>query len=520
MLQSQMIAKRAAVSTPHPEAALAGKQVLEKGGNAIDAVVAATITLCTVIPGSTGMGGYGGTMVAYLADKKKVVSVDFDSRAPKAFRDELYHTEDARKLGYLSITTPAVVAGLDLALRTYGTMSWSEVTQHAIKLAEEGFPLDPVLHLNVSNWVKQADPVSLHAFLPDGKVPKVGEPFIQKDFGKFLRILAERGPGALYHGEIPRMIAKQVQSHGGILAEEDFHADLAQDVAPLKITYRGCDVYTSPLPAGGISTLQILKTLERFELTGERLFNPQTMHLFAEVAKRVWDDRLTYLGDPDFSSVPVERLLSDGHADGLASDVRKGGNYRAKALPPPKEQHTANASCIDAKGNACSFTSTQGVMFGSHVVIDGIGLLLAHGMSRFNYKKDHPNYPAPGKRMMHNMVPLIVMKDGQLKSVIGHIGGPTIINVSAQLTMGVIDHNESPSYLVTGPRMHTEGGEPLEVWNMPEETTAGLQKFGHETKQVERIGGPANVLTFDSATAEIRPASSHGNECIGVLQSE
>src|SRR5690242_15163890 len=131
MLQSQMIAKRAAVSTPHPEAALAGKQVLEKGGNAIDAVVAATITLCTVIPGSTGMGGYGGTMVAYLADKKKVVSVDFDSRAPKAFRDELYHTEDARKLGYLSITTPAVVAGLDLALRTYGTMSWSEVTQHA-----------------------------------------------------------------------------------------------------------------------------------------------------------------------------------------------------------------------------------------------------------------------------------------------------------------------------------------------------------------------------------------------------
>lgn len=517
MLQSEMIAKRAAVSTPHPEAALAGKQVLEKGGNAVDAVVAATITLCTVIPGSTGLGGYGGTMVAYLADKKKIVSVDFDSRAPKAFRDELYHTEDARKLGYLSITTPAVVAGLDLALRTYGTMSWAEVTQHAITLAEEGFPLDPVLHFNITNWVKQADPVSLHAFLPGGVVPKIGERFVQKDFGKFLRILAEKGPKALYNGELPRMICKQVQANGGILAEEDFHASLAQDVTPMHIKYRGCDVYTSPLPSGGLSTLQILKTLDRFELTGDRLYNPQTMHLFAEVAKRVWEDRLTYLGDPEFSKIPVDRLMSDAHADELAADVRKGGNFRSKAIPMPKEQHTANASCIDAKGNACSFTSTQGVMFGSHVVIDGIGLLMAHGMSRFNYNKNHPNYPAPGKRMMHNMVPLLVMKDGKLKSVIGFIGGPTIPNFSAQLVMGVVDYNESPNYLVTGPRLHTEGAEPLEVINMPEDTIAGLEKLGHQVKRVEKVGGPANVLTFDPATKEIRPASSHGNECIGVL---
>jgi gamma-glutamyltranspeptidase/glutathione hydrolase len=517
MLQMQMIAKRAAVSTPHPQAALAGKQVLDKGGNAVDAAVAATITLCTVIPGSTGLGGYGGTMVAYLADQKRIVSVDFDSRAPKAFRDDLFNTEDARKLGYLSITTPAVVAGLDLALRTYGTMSWREVSQHAIQLAEEGFPLDPVLHTNISNWVNQADPVSLRAFLPDGKVPNVGEPFAQRDFAKFLHILADRGPGALYNGELPRAIVKQVQAHGGILSEGDFHAQLAQDATPLKISYRGYDVYTSPLPAGGLSTLQILKVLDRFELTGDRLFNPQTMHLFAEVAKRVWEDRMTYLGDPDFSDVPVERLLSDAHADELAADVRKGGNYRSKAAPPPKEQHTANVSCIDPKGNACSFTSTQGVMFGSHVVIEGLGLLLAHGMSRFNYKPDHPNFPAPGKRMLHNMVPLIILKDGKLKSVIGHIGGPTIINVSAQLTMGVIDYNESPDYLVTGPRMHTEGAEPLEVWNMPEETIAGMKKLGHQINPVEKIGGPANVITFDQSNGEMRPASSHGNESVGIL---
>jgi gamma-glutamyltranspeptidase/glutathione hydrolase len=517
MLQSQMIAKRAAVSTPHPEAAFAAKQVLEKGGNAVDAAVAATITLATVIPGSTGLGGYGGTMVAYLADQKKIVSVDFDSRAPKAFRADLYDAEKVRNLGYLSLSVPTVVAGLDLALRTYGTMSWAQVSQHAIKLAEEGFPLDPVLHTNITNWVKEADRVSLHAFLPDGKVPNVGEPFIQADFAKFLRILADRGPGALYKGELPRMIVKQVYEHGGILAEEDFHVSLAHDVAPLKVKYRGHDVYTSPLPAGGLSTLQILKVLDRFELTGDRLFNPQTMHLFAEVAKRVWEDRMTYLGDPEFSDIPIERLLSDSHADELAADVRKGGNFRSKAAPPPKENHTANVSCIDPKGNACSFTSTQGVMFGSHVVIDGIGLLLAHGMSRFNYKPGHPNYPAPGKRMMHNMVPLIIMKDGKLRAVIGHIGGPTIVNVSAQLAMGVLDYNESPSYLVTGPRMHTEGAEPLEVIHMPEETIAGLEKLGHQVKRVEKIGGPANLITFDPSTGEIRPASSHGNESVATL---
>ncbi|HTL29658.1 MAG TPA: gamma-glutamyltransferase, partial [Tepidisphaeraceae bacterium] len=288
MLQTQMIANHAAVSTPHPQAAFAGKQVLEKGGNAVDAAVAATITLCTVIPGSTGLGGYGGTMVAYLKDKGKVVSVDFDSRAPKAFRADLYDAEKVRNLGYLSLSVPTVAAGLDLALRTYGTMSWAQVSQHAIKLAEEGFPLDQVLHTNISNWVKEADRVSLHAFLPDGKVPNVGESFIQRDFAKFLRILADRGPGALYNGELPKMIVKQVQEHGGILAEDDFHVNLAHDVTPLKVKYRGYDVYTSPLPAGGLSTLQILKTLDRFELTGDRLFNSQTMHLFAEVAKRVW----------------------------------------------------------------------------------------------------------------------------------------------------------------------------------------------------------------------------------------
>jgi gamma-glutamyltranspeptidase/glutathione hydrolase len=138
-------------------------------------------------------------------------------------------------------------------------------------------------------------------------------------------------------------------------------------------------------------------------------------------------------------------------------------------------------------------------------------------MSRFNYKPGHPNSPAPGKRMMHNMVPLVILKDGKLKAVIGHIGGPTIPNISAQLTMGVIDYNESPAYLVTGPRLHTEGAEPLEVLNMPEDVIGGLEKLGHEVQKVVKIGGPANVITFDTATGEIRPASTHGNESVATL---
>src|SRR5687768_3590393 len=205
------IASQFAVATPHPQAARAARDVLDQGGNATDAAVAAMLTLCVVIPGSVGIGGYGGSMVVYPRDREVPVAIDFDSRAPLAYRDEMFADPATRNTGYLAVSVPAVVAGLDFARRTFGRMSWADLSRHAIELAERGFPMDAELKRHADYFAARADPVSLRAQFPSGRVPAVGEPFVQPDLARLMRRLADDGPGSL-----DRKSTRLNSSHGYI----------------------------------------------------------------------------------------------------------------------------------------------------------------------------------------------------------------------------------------------------------------------------------------------------------------
>jgi gamma-glutamyltranspeptidase/glutathione hydrolase len=500
-MENQITGKRAVVITTHREATAAGIAALRRGGNAVDAAVAATMALCVISPTNVGLGGYGGSLIFYDAAVNRVRAIDYDSRAPLAYRAELYRDAKAAQRGYLSVGVPGVVAGLDLALKEFGKLDWRAASQHAIDLAENGFPVNTALAKDLANWARTADISSLLAIFPDGRHPNAGEPWVQRDLGALFRKLADV-PRTFYTGEPARQIVRQVREHGGVLTEEDFARFKAQIVEPLHTNYRGYELWTPPPPSGGITTLGILKTLEQFSLAGYEPWDAPYLDLFCEASKLCWQERARWLGDPDVVNVPLGQMLSPKSAAERAQRIRRGDtNPQSGAdIPaPPPGEHTVNVVCIDAHENMVSMTSTHGDTFGSHVAIAGTGLFLGHAMSRFDYRPNHPNAPAPGKRMHHNMSPLLVLRDAKPHAAIGMVGGPRLVTVTAQLVVSLIDFAATPAQVVQIPRVHIEAAEPIVTAPSVNESTAGLlEMMGHKVKRGPAQGGPANIALIDS----------------------
>lgn len=511
-----LTAGHAVVSTPHPQAAAAALEVLKSGGNAVDAAVAGMMTLCVVMPYNVSLGGYGGAMIVHLAKSNRTVCIDFDARAPKAFKPELYTKPATTEYGYLALATPGVVAGLDMALRTLGTRQWRGVSQHALQLAEEGFTVQQGLSNTLKTFFQHADKTSIHAVFPDGQPPAIGGRWIQKDLAKVISQLND-DPSSFYHGDIPHQIAQQVLTHGGILAEDDFSSYQARAIEPLHVNYRGHDVFTPPPPAGGITSLTILKTLEQFEIGKLDPWSAPYFDLFVAATRLGWQDRARYFGDPHFVQIPMEQLLSTKAAQDRANRIRKGDvstTQPAMSTSP----HTCNIVTIDQDRNLVSLTATQGNTFGACVAIEGLGLFLGHGMIRFDYRdRTSPNAPAPLKRMQHNMSPAVILKDGKPYASIGLPGGTRIVTVTAELAQSLIDFHATPAQAITAPRVHTDGPDPLLCSaTLPRQTAAELELMGHKLRLNQSIGGPANVAVIDTSTNKISVASEAGPSAVAT----
>jgi gamma-glutamyltranspeptidase/glutathione hydrolase len=519
----------AAVATHHPLAADAARDVLTAGGIAVDAAVAAMATLCVVLPGSVGFGGYGGSMVLYSAARQRCFALDFDSRAPLAYRHELFADDCAAKsnYGYLAVTVPAIIAGLATALREFGTKSWPQVTRRAIELADLGFIVDEESHRQLTKWHAGADPLSRRAHFRDDKVPAVGETWVQKDLAAMLRTLAVEGPEAFYRGEIARRICRQVREHGGVLAEADFESYQPRLVDPLTIDYRGYALFTPPPPSGGITTLQILKTLELFDLRTLGHWGSAYLHLVAETSKLCFAQRSRVLGDPDFVSMPIDELLSAAAAADRAGRIRRNDIHAGVEALIDSNPHTSNVSVADRDGNVVSLTATQGFQFGSRVVINGLGLVMGHGMSRFDFAPpplNHPNRPEPGKRMQHNMSPTIALRDGKPFAAVGLPGGTKIVTVTAQLLVNLIDFHCSAQQTVLAPRVHAEAGNDVAVsGSLAPGIVRELEAMGHAVTRGQSIGGPpnevagpANAVVID-ATGRVTAASSAAPDAACVI---
>jgi gamma-glutamyltranspeptidase/glutathione hydrolase len=240
-------------------------------------------------------------------------------------------------------------------------------------------------------------------------------------------------------------------------------------------------------------------------------------HVLSEAMKLCWRERHEHLGDPAFVDIPFDSLLSESAADARAEQIRTGEIARGRPKDDPSA-HTANVVAADADGNVISLTATQGWMYGSHLVVDGLGLVLNHGMSRFDYVPGHPNAPVAGKRMQHNMAPLIALDDGRPAFAFGLPGGPKIVSATAQLAINAISFGATPAESVAAPRLHTDGGEPLLVSeHLPASVVAELTSMGHQMRYEADMGGPVNVLAIDAATGKIHAASGEGTGAVAGI---
>jgi gamma-glutamyltranspeptidase/glutathione hydrolase len=511
----QITANSAAVATGHPLGAAAGLEILRDGGNAIDAAVAAMLAMCVVVPGSVGLGGYGGSAVIYTARSGKSVAIDFDSRAPLAFRDGMVTAvPESNYYGARSVTVPAVVAGLDLILREYGSKSWPAASQPAIRLAEEGFEFDAEHERHFARCAPKFDEQSTSSLFEVGAVPKVGDTWRQPDLAHLLYQLADDGPDSFYNGPIAESIVAYVRERGGILTAEDFRSYRPQVDVPVEAKCREFTLHTPPPPSGGVTSLAIVQTIERFGRDATEPWTGAYFHLLAEATKLCWHERHSLLGDPEFVDVPLDHLVSEDAAETRSRKIRNGNIFRGQQAAD-QSPHTANVIASDAEGNIISLTATQGWMYGSHLVVTGMGLVLNHGMSRFDYSPDHPNAPAPGKRMQHNMAPMIALHNGRPAFAFGLPGGPKIVSVTAQLALNTIAFGTTPAAAITAPRLHTDGSEPLLVsYDISANVVADLEQRGHTVRRENDMGGPVNVLAVDPQTGKIDIASG---ESIGAV---
>jgi gamma-glutamyltranspeptidase/glutathione hydrolase len=502
-----------------PQAARAGAEVLAAGGNAVDAAVAAALVAGVVAVHQCGIGGYGGHLVIALPGGRKVVAIDFNTAAPAAARPDMFPLTDGGVVmdgvnahGWLAAGVPGTLAGLQLALDRHGTQPFRKLVQPAIHYARDGFPVGAVLAAALRTAAPQLtrDPASARLLLDNGEPLKQGSTYRNPDLAELLSALAEHNSvEPFYRGDVARRIAAAFQKHGGLATADDLAAYRAREVTPLRLDWRGCSVWTAPLTAGGATVLEALAVLKA--LAWEKLppDDPRTVHARLEALRLAWDDRLRYLGDPEKAGVPLDRLLGEEHARDLAARVETAVKERKPvAVTGDGRPHngTIHLSAADADGMLVALTLTHGNAFGAQVTVDGLGLILGHGMSRFDPHPGRPNSPGPGKRPLHNMCPTIVVRDGRPVLALGATGGRKIPNTVFDVLCAYVGRGESLADAIAAPRMHTEGGLDLTLearW--PEGLTTYLKEVGYTVKA--GTGATAQAVGYDLKAGEYRTVS-------------
>jgi gamma-glutamyltranspeptidase/glutathione hydrolase len=485
-------------------AAEAGADILRQGGNAIDAAVAVAYAEAVVNPCCGNIGG-GGFLTAHLADGRDIV-IDFRETAPAAASRDMFLDANgepvpgASLVGWRAVAVPGTVLGLDTAVAKYGTLPRRTVMAAAIRLASDGFVLGAadadILALRPA--LLRRDPAAAGVFLhPDGTPDRAGERLRQPALATTLQAIAERGPEAFYAGAIPRAVEQAAREGGGIITAADFAAYRVEETAPLRCTYRGRVILSVPPPSsGGTALCETLNVLEAYDLRAMGFHGAESVHLMTEALRFAFFDRATYLGDPDFVAIPLNRLLSKDYAARLRGQITNAATSSASlgpAIPPPVEKsETTHFSVLDSGGNAVSVTTTLNGAFGAGVEAPGTGFLLNGEMDDFTVKSGTPNMfglvqgggniIAPGKRPLSSMAPSIVLKDGAVEMVLGSPGGPRIITATLETILNVIDFGMNAQEAVDAPRLHHQWQPDVlfaEPFALSPDTKTLLRRMGY-----------------------------------------
>ena len=477
-----------------PEAARVGGNVLRNGGNAIDAIVAGGFAATVTALNQTGIGGYGGTATIAIEGGRKILSLDFNSTAPLAMREDTFQLDKqggvigrVNEHGWLAAGVPGILAGMALTLKTGGTWSLRDVLKPSIQLARNGFAIPAALATAIKASAAQfsKDPGSRKLYF-DGDAPKAaGDIFRNPELADMLSTMAlSNSIDPFYRGEYATQIASQFQKHGGLVTSEDLKAYQAVVTSPLTLDCNGMTIHTAPLTAGGLSVLQAMRTLQAMRL--ETIVEDLRSMAMVEALRWAWRDRLQLLGDPKQVEVPFAKLLSEEYARETALQVTESiakGRPMEHRVKSNDQGGTIHLSSADRDGNFAALTLTHGGGFGARVTVDGLGLTLGHGVSRFDVTPGHPNAPGPGKRPLHNMVPTIVSRNGQAILAVGGRGGRKIPNAVITFLTEFVSQRSSFAKSMAAPRLHTEGNLPLELEkHWPDADRTKLAAFGYQVK--------------------------------------
>ncbi|MBC3808366.1 gamma-glutamyltransferase [Undibacterium seohonense] len=549
-----------AVATINETASQSALKILNQGGNAIDAAVAAAATLGVTDPFSCGIGG-GGFMLIYLAKEKRFVVLDHRETAPASVRPDMFtengkaiEWEDAVSSGR-SVGVPGTVRAWDDALKRYGSMQFKQVLAPAIQTAEQGFKITPIFHHLNSGAAKKFGLYSSSSalYLHEGKPLPVGYAFKNPDLAKTYKILAQRGANAFYRGNIADALLNTVNNppvHGnakvrpGNMTQADLLNYEVRTRLPLHSTYRGYDLYALGVPSsGGVTVALALNLLENFDT--QKMSRQQLEHLYLEASRLAFADRNAYIGDPEFVDVPLAGLLSKDYSKQRAQQIRldqaasrthaalPGDPYQfqqdpsiplrprafagsASAVVKEESNHTTHLTVSDKEGNIVAYTYTIEDWGGNGMVVPGYGFLLNNELSDFDFTAPHPNIPEAGKRPRSSIAPVIAFKDGKPVFTVGSPGGSTIITTVLQTIVNHIDLKMDMLRALASPRMSernltTTQVEPNFIGGAQ---ASGLARFGHQwniDKSDAEIGA-ANAITFnpDGTVTAISEPTRHG----------
>jgi gamma-glutamyltranspeptidase/glutathione hydrolase len=501
---------QAAIVTGHPLASEVGKKILAAGGNAVDAAVAVQFALAVVYPRAGNIGG-GGFMV-YRSSDGSTAALDYREKAPAAASRDMYLQEDGEPIsdlstkGHLAAGVPGTVAGLVEAHQKYGQLSWPELVQPAIDLADKGYKISTTEAERLNSFQEAFLAYNTNDCPLIKEKWEAGDLLIQKDLARTLSRVRDQGRDGFYSGETARLIVEEMQSGKGIISLDD----LAKYQATWRNTiigeYKNYRVISMPpSSSGGIALLQMMGMIENYPIAEYGFQSTAATHLMVEAERRAYADRAEYLGDSDYYPVPIDSLINEDYlatrmADFSADSAGVSAQLEAGAFGNKESFETTHTSIVDAQGNAVSLTTTLNSNFGCKVMVDGAGFFLNNEMDDFSIKPGTPNQfglvgaeanaIAPGKRMLSSMTPTIIEKDGKLFMVLGAPGGSTIITAVFQVFTNVVAFGMPLDTAVWAPRFHHQWF-PDKIWVEPTalspEVRNELASMGHDFLDVNRM---------------------------------
>lgn len=512
---------RGVVATVNPLASDAALAAFRNGGNAIDAAVAAGLTLGVVDGHNSGIGG--GCFLLIRRASGELIAIDGRETAPAAASRDMFIREgkadpSLSQTGALAAGVPGALAAYEYATRLYGRLPLGALLTPASALAEQGFPIDPHYAQRLASTsaeLRLFDATRAIFLNHNGHPWRAGEILKQPDLARTYRSIAEQGPGWFYRGRFAEATADWMKRNGGLITAKDFSDYQVSIREPIRTTYRGYEIIGFPPPSsGGVHVGQILNVLEHFDLRTMGAGSPDLIHVVGEAMKLAFADRAFWLGDPDFAAVP-RSLTAKQYAAALAKRISltRSTPVADHDTPPDStgdvfKKHTTHFSTADAEGNWVACTATINTSFGSKVVVPGTGVLLNNQMDDFSAQPGTANFfglvgaeanaVAPGKRPLSSMSPTLVLKDGKPVLSLGAAGGPTIISQVVLALINTIDFGMEPVKALAQPRFHQQWkpDELVVEKAMSDDVIRELEKRGHKVKRVDSMGA-AQMIGVD-----------------------